>query len=47
MKFVDRMFVFLASVFVGLFLFSIVGTEASFLIPAFGLGYVILGGKRP
>lgn len=42
----DRLFVFMASVFVGAFLFSIVGFEAAFAIPAMGLAYIALGGKR-
>lgn len=46
MTFRDRLFVFMASVFVGVFLFSIVGFEASFGLPAFGLAYLALGGKR-
>jgi hypothetical protein len=46
MTFLDRLFVFFASVFVGLFLFSIVGSELLLAVPILGVLFVLLGGKR-
>lgn len=45
MTFIDRLFVFMASLFAGLFLFSITGFEAAMAIPACGLVYAAWGGK--
>lgn len=46
MRWIDRVFVLMASLFVGLFLFSIAGTEAAFALPVLGLAYVIFGRNR-
>jgi|GEM_PF-3941336 len=45
MSFVDRLFVAFAAVFVGLYLFSLLGTEIAFAVPAAGILYLAIGGK--
>lgn len=46
MSFVDRLFVAFSTVFVGLYLFSLLGTEIAFAVPAAGVLYVVMGGKK-
>jgi hypothetical protein len=46
MTFLDRLYVAFATVFAGLVLFSLLGTEFAFAIPAAGILFVVTGGKK-